>query len=137
MKIKLDENLPVRLATVLRDIAHDVHTVHDEQLVGRADVDIWEAAQRESRFLITQDLDFSDSRRFAAGSHRGILLVRLHSPNRRDLVERISELFQEENVSEWTGCFVVVTERKIRVLSRRARRIPRSRWIPDESGKNA
>src|SRR5438045_4346650 len=79
-------------------------------------MEIWEATQKESRFLITQDLDFSDLRQFAPGSHHGILLVRLRSPNRRDLTERIGELFQKENVSEWTSCFVVATERKIRVL---------------------
>src|SRR5262245_22428780 len=100
MKVKLDENLPFRLATLLKDLGHDVHTVHEERLTGRADREIWKAVQKESRFLITQDLDFSDLRRFAPGSHHGILLVRLHSPTRRYLVERIVELFQKENVGE-------------------------------------
>ncbi len=69
MKIKLDENLPHRLAAVLKDLGHHVHTVHEERLVGHADAEIWQAAQRESRFLITQDLDFSDTRK--------LLLVRI------------------------------------------------------------
>jgi predicted nuclease of predicted toxin-antitoxin system len=116
MRIKLDENLPLRLATQLKRLGHDVHTLHDELLLGHADKEIWETTQKESRFLITQDLDFSDLRQFAPGSHHGILLVRLRSPNRRDLVERIGEMFQKENVGEWAGCFVVATERKIRVL---------------------
>ena len=116
MKIKLDENLPVRLATLLKGLGHDVHTVHQESLIGGSDKLIWEAAQNESRFLITQDLDFSDSRKFAAGSHHGILLVRLRSPSRRDLLERIGELFRGENVVQWAGCFVVATETKIRVV---------------------
>jgi predicted nuclease of predicted toxin-antitoxin system len=116
MKIKLDENLPIRLAASLIGLGHDVHTLHDERLTGRADEEIWDAAQKESRFLITQDMDFSDIRRFAPGSHHGILLVRLHSPNRTSLVSRIQQLFAEEYVPEWTGCFVVATERKIRVL---------------------
>lgn len=116
MKIKLDENLPLRLAILLKELGHDAHTLHDEPLIGHADREIWEAAQKESRFLVTQDLDFSDLRQFAPGSHHGILLVRLRSPNRRDLIERVGELFQKENVGEWAGCFVVATERKIRVL---------------------
>ena len=85
--------------------------------------EIWQAAQKESRFLITQDLDFSDARQFAPGSHHGILLVRLHSPSRANLIDRITELFQKETVEEWAGCFVVSTERKIRVL--RPNRKPR------------
>jgi predicted nuclease of predicted toxin-antitoxin system len=116
MKIKLDENLPYRLAAVLNDLGHDVHTLHGESLLGRADTEIWETAQKESRFLITQDLDFSDLRRFAPGSHHGILLVRLRSSKRRDLIQRIGELFRNEDVSEWAGCFVVATASKIRVI---------------------
>jgi len=116
MKIKPDENLPHRLATLLKKFGHDVHTLHEEGLTGHADAEVWEAAQKESRFLITQDLDFSDSRKFAPGSHHGILLIRLRSPNRRALIERIEEVFQKEDVGEWVGCFVVATERKIRVL---------------------
>ena len=116
MNIKLDENLPLRLATRLRDGGHDVQTVHDERLIGRSDIEIWQAVQKESRFLITQDLDFSDSRKFVPGSHHGILLLRLHSPNRRNLIDRVAEIFQKESVDEWSGCFVVATDRKIRVL---------------------
>jgi predicted nuclease of predicted toxin-antitoxin system len=117
MKIKLDENLPLRLADALRELGHEVHTLFDERLAGQADADIWEATQKEARFLITQDLDFSDLRKFTPGSHQGILIVvRLRSPNRRELAERIAELFQKENAGNWTGCFVVATERKIRVI---------------------
>jgi predicted nuclease of predicted toxin-antitoxin system len=116
MKIKLDENLPAGLVTTLDGLGHDVHTTHQEGLVGQADIAVWEAAQRESRFLITQDLDFSDLRKFAPGSHCGVLLVRLHSPDRQSLLTRISELFRAENTSDWTGSFVVATERKVRVV---------------------
>ena len=116
MNIKLDENLPHRLANVLKNLGHDVHTVHDERLIGHSDEEIWETAQKESRFLITQDLDFSDSHKFAPGSHQGILLLRLHSPSRKALIERIEEMFRTEEVEDWAKCFVVATERKIRVL---------------------
>jgi predicted nuclease of predicted toxin-antitoxin system len=116
MRIKLDENLPRRLANLLANLHHEVHTVYDERLVGREDKDVWEAAQKESRFLITQDLDFADSRKFAPGSHNGILLLRLRSPSRNALTNRIAEIFRSENIDEWAGCFVVATERKIRIL---------------------
>lgn len=115
MKNKLDENLRLRLADALRELGHEVHTLFDERLAGQADADIWEATQKEARFLITQDLDFSDLRKFAPGSHQGILLVRLRSPNRRNLIKRVGELFEKENTGQWAGCFVVATERKIRV----------------------
>jgi predicted nuclease of predicted toxin-antitoxin system len=117
MKLKLDENLPHRLVSLLSDLGHEVHSVFEEGLIGHLDNAIWAAAQQESRFLITQDMDFSDLRIFASGSHHGLLLVRLLSPSRRDLVDRI-ELFQHEDTSQWTGCFVVATDRKIRVIKK-------------------
>jgi predicted nuclease of predicted toxin-antitoxin system len=115
MKFKLDENLPLQIAAEIRARMHDVETVGEEDLTGRLDVDIWQAAQREGRILITQDLDFSDTRKFQPGTHHGIVLIRLQSPSRRNLIIRTTELFEAENVSGWAGCFVVVTERKIRV----------------------
>lgn len=115
MRIKIDENLPSRLAERLTGLGHDAQTVEDEGIGGNVDPVIWETAQRERRFLITQDLDFSDARRFAPGTHFGILLIRLRTPSRRNLVARVERLFREEDVAQWPGCFVVATERKVRV----------------------
>jgi predicted nuclease of predicted toxin-antitoxin system len=115
MKIKIDENLPVQLAPVLINLGHDTHTMREEGLAGCSDHEVWEAVQKESRFLITQDLDFSDRRQFAAGSHHGILLIRMRSPKQKDLIRRIGQHFQSENVTEWYGCFIVASELKIRV----------------------
>ena len=115
MKIKLDENLPAALAGELRKLGYDTHTVPDEGLAGYIDPDIWAAAQSEGRFLITQDLDFSDIRQFVPGTHAGILLVRLRSPGRIALIQTVIRLFATEDVVGWVGCFVVATERKLRV----------------------
>jgi predicted nuclease of predicted toxin-antitoxin system len=116
MKIKLDENVTTSLAPFLKDLGHDVHTTMDEGLNGRPDAAIWSAAQSEARLLLTQDLGFSDARKFAPGTHHGILLLRLGSPNQSAIISRISELFSREEVELWTGCLVVATENKVRVL---------------------
>lgn len=75
MRAKLDENLPLRIATRLRDLGHDVHTAQQENLSGCEDRQLWALAQEEGRILITQDLDFSDTRRFMPGTHHGIVLA--------------------------------------------------------------
>ncbi len=115
MRVKLDENLPVALANVLTAIGHDVDTVEQEHLTGRSDEAVWQATQVAERFLITQDLDFSDTRLFAPGTHHGVLLVRLANPGRRALLERVSRLFETEDVESWARCFVVATGRKLRI----------------------
>jgi predicted nuclease of predicted toxin-antitoxin system len=115
MKIKLDENLPRALADQLADLGHDADTTPQEGLAGQDDAAVWRAAQEAGRFLITQDLDFSDVRRYRPGTHFGLLLVRLHKPSRRSLITRIRHAFEREDVSTWHRAFVVLTERKIRV----------------------
>ena len=116
MKLKLDENLPLRLKAILKDLGHDVHTVQQENLTGALDLRIWNSAQKESRLFLTQDMDFSDLRKFMPGTHHGILLVRLHTLSWNRLVKRMMENFRTEDVSSWPGCFVVVTEAKVRVV---------------------
>jgi predicted nuclease of predicted toxin-antitoxin system len=115
VKIKLDENLPARLARALEKLGHDTDTIPEERLAGRNDLQVWAAAQEAERFLITQDLDFSDTRRFTPGTHHGMLLVRLRDPGRNALLKRVHGLFQTEDVENWKRGFVVVTDRKLRV----------------------
>ncbi len=116
MKIKLDENVTTGVMPVRKKLGHDVPTTSEEGLTGKPDGDIRSAAQSEERFLITQDLDFSDARKFAPGTHAGILLLRLHSPNQGAIISRIAKLFEREDTGTWNSCFVVATEHKLRVL---------------------
>ncbi len=120
MKIKLDENIPVQLAEILVTLGHETDTVADEKLKGQPDPTIWLAAQESERFLITQDLDFSDIRAFVPGSHHGVLLVRLGNPSRRELINRLKKIFEAEDVESWSRCFVVVTDHKLRIRKPKA-----------------
>jgi predicted nuclease of predicted toxin-antitoxin system len=115
VKIKLDENLPARLVPVLNALSHQTDAVYDENLSGHDDRAVWHAAQDEGRFLITQDLDFSDARRYTPGTHHGLLLIRLRDPGREALLRRICGLFKNERVETWIGCLVVATDRKLRI----------------------
>lgn len=115
MRVKLDENFPAALAGDLAALGHDVQTVIEEGLKGRPDGQIADAAGREGRFLVSQDLDFSDARRFVPGRHPGLLLVRLKRPGREALRARVCALFRREPVETWAGCLVVATETKVRI----------------------
>ena len=116
MKFKLDENLPESLAAHLATLKHDADNVRQEHLAGHDDEEIWAAAQAADRFLITQDLDFSDLRKFQPGTHHGVLLVRLPNAGRGALTRRILEALRTEDVESWKCCFVVLSEHKLRVL---------------------
>jgi predicted nuclease of predicted toxin-antitoxin system len=115
VRIKLDENIAASAAVRLAALGHDVHTVIEENLSGRVDSDVWAAAQLEERFLITQDLDFSDKRRFAAGSHAGVLLVRLPDAEQWRISDYLVAWLSTPDASTWNRCFVVATPNKVRV----------------------
>lgn len=115
MKIKLDENLPAEVADLLLSRGHDTHTVAQELLVGRVDDVIIRAAINEDRVLLTQDLDFSDLRKFKPGTHSGIVLIRLRDPSRRRIIERVEQILNCEQVENWRGCFIVISDRKLRI----------------------
>ena len=118
--LKLDENLPEALVAELLALGHDVDNVRQEGLAGCPDPDVWAAAQAAACFLVTQDLDFSDVRRFRPGTHHGLLLVRLPDAGRLALTRRLVEVFRVENVEAWKGCFVVLSGHKLRVLQPRS-----------------
>jgi hypothetical protein len=115
MRIKLDENLPESLLASLVSQGHDVDNVRMEGLNGRPDPDVWQSAQASQRYLITQDMDFSNMKKFTPGTHHGLLLLRLRLPGRIALARRVLDIFQSEDVTSWARCFVLVTDWKIRV----------------------
>jgi predicted nuclease of predicted toxin-antitoxin system len=115
VKIKLDENIPHTVCRRLASLGLDTDTVRDEGLGGRRDEAVWDAAQAEQRFLVTQDLDFSDRRRFAPGTHCGLLLVRLHDSEQWRIGDYVTAWLSSPDAATWTRCFVVATPTKVRV----------------------
>ena len=83
-----------------------------EGIGGEDDDVVWRTAQADGR---SQDLAFSDARKYAPGTHHGLLLVRLPQPGRLALQERVASLFRTEAVDTWSGCMVTATPRKVRV----------------------
>ena len=116
MRPKLDENLPVTLAVRLHELGHDADTVNDEGFGGHPDESVWRAAQRERRFFVTQDLDFSDARKFAPGTHCGILLVRVPDLDQWRVSDYVVGWFSAEESESWSRCVVVATPHKVRIL---------------------
>src|SRR5512136_1805089 len=98
MKIKLDENLPFGLVGILSELGHEIDTIPQEGLKGCNDEQVWEPAQRSGRFLITQDLNFSNINLFKPGTHCGLLLIRLRNPGRNTLLDRIEAILTTEEI---------------------------------------
>lgn len=75
MKFKMDENMPIEAAQLLRDASYEADTVDDEKLNGSIDPLIARVCQQEERILVTMDLDFSDIRHYPPGDYPGIIVL--------------------------------------------------------------
>ena len=76
MKFKIDENLPVEFAELLRQAGFEADTTEDEGLSGAADEIIAERCRLERRILISLDLDFANVRAFPPQHHDGLIVLR-------------------------------------------------------------
>ena len=77
MKFKIDENLPVEIASLLEGDGHDAVTVSQQQLCGVPDARIFEVCQREKRALVTLDTDFADIKMYPPNELFGLIVFRL------------------------------------------------------------
>ncbi len=115
MRFKIDENLPVDLAILLRNSGHDAETVYDEELTGAPDPDIAARCQEEGRVVVTFDLDFSDIRAYPPAQHRGLLVLRLKRQDRDHVLRTVERLLQVFTEEELDGRLWIVDEDRIRI----------------------
>lgn len=92
MKFKVDENLPVEAAQLLRAAGHDALTVMDQTLAGSPDERIIEVCKRERRALVTSDLDLADVRTYPPGEYPGLTVLRLALQDKRSVLRSISQI---------------------------------------------
>jgi predicted nuclease of predicted toxin-antitoxin system len=117
MKLKLDENLSRHLKPGLMALQHDVMTAADEDLLSRPDTDIARAALREGRMLLTLDVEFADLRKYAPGSHPGIILFRPASLGPISVNKFVVNFIRSTDLQRLVGCVAVVDPVHVRVRS--------------------
>lgn len=101
MKFKVDENLPIDVAEILRSNGHDAVTVIDQRLKGAADSTLIAACEREGRVLVTLDLDFANIVAYPPGRYAGIIVLRprrLDKPRVVELVRQVTPLLTTDVV---------------------------------------
>ncbi|MEG4634757.1 DUF5615 family PIN-like protein [Microcoleus sp. AR_TQ3_B6] len=79
MKLKLDENVDLRVVTFLRLAGHDVETVPNQSLNSAPDVELINVCRQEERCLVTADRGFGNRMRFNPSEYAGIVVIRLTS----------------------------------------------------------
>jgi predicted nuclease of predicted toxin-antitoxin system len=113
LKLLADENIAGDMVAWLR--AQGCEVVHaSEQLAQEADSVVLQAAEKEGRLLLTEDKDFGELVfRDRMNSH-GVILLRMGKLTIAKRIERLTETWSVVQ-SNPSGCFIVITEKKIRV----------------------
>jgi len=108
MRLKLDENLSRHLKPILVGLGHEVMTAAEENLLSQPDTAVAWAAKAESRLLFTLDVEFGDLRKYAPGTHPGIVLFRPRTFGPL-AVTAVTDL------RDFVGCVVVVEPSRVRI----------------------
>lgn len=115
MQFKIDENLPVEVAALLREAGHDAVTVHDQQLSGAADVNLAAICQTEQRAIITLDTDFADIRVYPPRQFAGLVVMRLKQQDKASVLPVIQRFIKALAAETLEGRLWIVDEKRIRI----------------------
>jgi predicted nuclease of predicted toxin-antitoxin system len=114
MKFKLDENIDLRVVTLLQLAGHDVATIPGQNLNSAPDRKVIEVCRREGRCLVTCDRGFGNRLKYNPSNYSGIIIIRL--PSRytyADWREAIETLITGLESAEAIGKLWIIQKGKI------------------------
>jgi predicted nuclease of predicted toxin-antitoxin system len=103
MKLKLDENIDLRVVTFLRLAGHDVATVPAQGLMSASDLEVINVCRNEDRCLVTCDRGFGNRLKYNPSEYGGIVIIRLPPRHTfedwRDAIETLIQGLEEAEVT--------------------------------------
>jgi predicted nuclease of predicted toxin-antitoxin system len=115
MQFKLDEHLPLEIKDLLAQHRHDPVTVVEEGMGGSVDPDVAQVCLKESRSLLTLDLDFSDIRTYPPEDYHGIVVFRPAIQNITTLVRLTTRLLALMEREPLVDCLWIVEDNRVRI----------------------
>jgi predicted nuclease of predicted toxin-antitoxin system len=115
MEFKVDENLPVEVADLLRQIGYDAVTVLEQHLGGSPDPDIASVCQQEGRVLITLDTDFADIRVYPPAQFPGLIVLRLNRQDKPHVLKVVNRLIPMLSSESLEHLLWIVEETRVRI----------------------
>lgn len=95
MKFLLDENFPRSAVRMLNEQGHEAIDIRDISTAGLNDEAIFLIAQKENAVILTTDNDFFHTIPNLFHEHAGIVVISLHQPNRKSILEKLAWLLTQ------------------------------------------
>lgn len=117
LRILFDQNIPPSVCGFVRKRkpSWEVRHVNDVGLQGATDDTIFHWAQSDGSIVITFDEDFADARMYPAGSHAGVVRLRVWPTTVENTETALMRLFDSVAEEDLLGSLVIVDQAKIRV----------------------
>jgi len=115
VRFKVDENLPVEVADLLRAAGHDALTVLEQLLGGAHDPKVIAVCAGEDRVLVTLDTDFADIQDYPPAEHPGIVVFRLGVQSKQHILHVAQRMIPLLRIEEVSHRLWVVDELRLRI----------------------
>jgi predicted nuclease of predicted toxin-antitoxin system len=115
MRLKIDENLPIEIATLLRDAGHEADTVIDEAMGGAIDESLIARCRDEDRVIVTLDLDFANTRAYPPEHYAGLVVLRLASQRKPHVIAVFAQVLPLLAAESPRRHLWIVTESGVRI----------------------
>lgn len=115
MKVLIDENVSLGLATLLRGKGFTVIAIAEIAEWGISDEEVWSLVKEQSSLLITRDYHFTNPTRFDSSLGEAIIFIRsgnLTSTEEINLVEKFISNYSFEN---YKGKLVTLSKKEIKI----------------------
>jgi predicted nuclease of predicted toxin-antitoxin system len=117
LSVVLDENIPPAVVNYLLRKRPDwtIRHVREIGLRGASDKAVFDWAQKNKSIVITFDEDFADARMFPAGTHAGVIRLRVWPTTVEATEAGLDRLLNTTEDSTLVGSLIVVDRARVRV----------------------
>lgn len=119
--VLLDQNVSREIISWFRARRPSWQVLHvkDLGLAEADDAEIFRNAQQKRAIIVTFDEDFADNRSFPAGSHHGVIRLRVWPTTVEETESALDRLLAEVSDAELSGALVIIDRARIRVRPRK------------------
>jgi len=115
VEFKIDENLPVELAVMLKTAGYGASTVVEESISGAPDEPLAQVCVRGNRILVTLDLDFSDISTYPPADYPGFIVLRLRRQDKPSVMAVFQQVLGRLQQNPLANELWIVEEQRVRI----------------------